>query len=205
MSVLEKFGLDIETLDSLSYKTSLHTSMKRTLRHFDKKEVMEDVQDAIEWYNEKDYLYTFPVDVRVKSIQSASLKFDRYPDSVFSRVFNDILGFRAICPEYSEILLLDKEDKLRVVDMSNGKADDDGYRGIHIYYQKDNFHYPIEIQFNTFYDRQFNNWMHDLVYKRGYPDKIGVSLRETYESGRIKTRRDFEEVLSDVLSSCEKV
>lgn len=34
MSVLEKFGLDIETLDSLSYKTGLHTSMKRTLRHF---------------------------------------------------------------------------------------------------------------------------------------------------------------------------
>ncbi len=33
--------------------------------------------------------------------------------------------------------------------MSNGKAADDGYRGVHAYYQKSGKHYPIEIQFNT--------------------------------------------------------
>ena len=31
--------------------------------------------------------------------------------------------------------------------MSKGKSNDDGYRGVHVYYQKDNKHYPIEIQF----------------------------------------------------------
>lgn len=34
--------------------------------------------------------------------------------------------------------------------MSHGKANDDGYRGVHVYYQLDNFHYPIEIQYNTY-------------------------------------------------------
>ena len=52
--------------------------------------------------------------------------------------------------------------------MSNGKAVDDGYRGVHVYYQKSGQHYPIEIQFNTLFDRQLNNWLiiHDINLKR---------------------------------------
>ena len=57
--------------------------------------------------------------------------------------------------------------------MSKGKSNDDGYRGVHIYYQKDNKHYPIEIQFNTYYDRQLNDWLHDKFYKRGYDSFYG--------------------------------
>ena len=41
--------------------------------------------------------------------------------------------------------------------MSKGKTLDDGYRGIRVYYQKDNHHYPIGLQFYTYYDRQFND------------------------------------------------
>lgn len=35
MYILEKVGLSIEVLESLSYKSGLSVSMKRTLRHFD--------------------------------------------------------------------------------------------------------------------------------------------------------------------------
>lgn len=80
---------------------------------------------------------------------SASIKFDRHPDSTFSSVFNDILGFRSICSNYEEVLFLETEDKIRVVDMSKGKTYDDGYRGVYVYYQKDNFHYPIGIQYSS--------------------------------------------------------
>ena len=97
------------------------------------------------------------------------------------------------------------EDKIRVVDMSKGKTRDDGYRGVHVYYQKDNFHYPIEIQFNTYYDRQFNDWMHDKFYKRGYSDQVGIILRKLYEGGKIKSLKEFEEVLANVLSHCEEI
>lgn len=76
--------------------------------------------------------------------------------------------------------------------MSHGKANDDGYRGVHVYYQRDNEHYPIEIQFNPFYDRQLNNWLHDYLYKKDYPLTVGRHMREEYEKGRIHTPEDFE-------------
>lgn len=205
MYILDKVGLNINILDSLSYKSNLTVSMKRTLRHFDKEAVLEDIRNARQWYNKQSILYKLPIDLRIKSIGSASIKFDRYPDSTFSRVFNDILGFRSICSNYDEVLSLETEDKIRVIDMSKGKTHDDGYRGVHVYYQKDNFHYPIEIQFNTYYDRQFNDWMHDKFYKRGYSDQVGIILRKLYEDGKIKSSKEFEEVLANVLSNCEEI
>lgn len=67
------------------------------------------------------------------------------------------------------------------VDMSHGKAKDDGYRGVHIYFQPDHFHFPIETQANTYYDRQLNNRLHKYLYKREYPDSIGRTLWSEYE------------------------
>ncbi|MGE9997009.1 hypothetical protein ACQRC2_01960 [Catenibacterium mitsuokai] len=205
MYILEKVGLSIKILDSLSYKTNLTVSMKRTLRHFNKQDVLQDIRNAREWYNTQAIIYKLPIDLRLKSIGSAELKFNRYPDSTFSRVFNDILGFRSICSNYEEVISLETEEKIRIVDMSKGKKNDDGYRGVHVYYQKDNFHYPIEIQFNTYYDRQFNDWMHNLFYKRGYDDAIGRYLRKSYEDGKIKNIEEFKEVLANVLSNSEKI
>ena len=205
MYILDKVGLSVDILDALSYKTNLSVSMKRTLRHFEKDDVLDDIRNARQWYNKQEILYKLPIDLRIKSIGSASIKFDRYPNSTFSRVFNDILGFRSICSNYEEVLSLEAEEKIRVVDMSKGKTHDDGYRGVHVYYQKDNTHYPIEIQFNTYYDRQFNDWMHDKFYKRGYDDKIGIILRNLYEDGKIKSSKEFEEVLANVLPNCEKI
>lgn len=204
MYILEKIGLQIETLELLSFRTELTVSMKRTLRHFDKSEVLEDIRKARSWYNRQKFLFELPIDFRIKSLGSASLKFDRHPNSTFSSVFNDILGFRSICTSYDEVLALQTQKNIRVVDMSKGKKYDDGYRGVHIYFQKDNFNYPIEVQFNTYYDRQFNNWMHDKFYKRGYNDEYGTRLRKCYEDGKIKSVEEFEEVLADVLSDCKK-
>ena len=89
--------------------------------------------------------------------------------------------------------------------MSKGKSNDDWYRGVHVYYQKDNKHYPIEIQFNTYYDRQLNDWLHDKFYKRGYDSFYGQILRKYYENGRIKLAEELEEVLENVLHHCEKI
>lgn len=75
--------------------------------------------------------------------------------------------------------------------MSNGKANDDGYRDVHVYFQKNGKCYPIEIQFNTLYDRQLNNWLHDYLYKKNYPDEIGRMLRIKYEEGKIRNENEF--------------
>lgn len=89
--------------------------------------------------------------------------------------------------------------------MREGKAKNDGYRGIHLYFQINHSYYPIEIQVNSYYDRQLNNWLHKYLYKRNYPDGIGNALREAYECGKIKNEKEFQEVLINVLSNRQKI
>lgn len=127
------------------------------------------------------------------------MKYDRYyPDHQTRKVFNDILGLRAFCDSYDQILE-GKSSQFRIADMSNGKAVDNGYRGVHVYYQKSGKHYPIEIQFNTMFDRQFNNWLHDYLYKKKYSIETGKVMREKYENGFIRNEHEFKEELSNVL------
>ena len=130
-------------------------------------------------------------------------EFQTYPDHQTRKVFNDVLGFRAFCDSYDQILDEDSS-QFRIADMSSGKAVDDGYRGIHVYYQKSGKHYPIEIQFNTLFDRQLNNWLHDYLYKKSYPIETGCIMREKYESGLIRNEHEFKEVLNNVLSGSER-
>ncbi len=80
----------------------------------------------------------------------------------------------------------------------------DRYRGVHVYYQKSGRHYPIEIQFNTLFDRQMNNWLHDYLYKKNYPIETGRVMREKYECGLIRNEHEFKEVLNNVLSGSER-
>lgn len=206
MYILDKIGLNIEILESLSYESKLGMSFKRTLSHFNKEEVLKEIELINNWYFSLEIIDDLPLDSRIKGVSSAKMKFERYyPNATYNRVFNDILGFRVICKSYDEVLELEKEDKIRVVDMSRGKSNDDGYRGIHVYYQRDNHHYPIEIQFNTYYDRQLNDWLHDKFYKRGYDSSCGQLLRKYYENGKIKSAEELEEVLEDVLYHCKKI
>ena len=130
-------------------------------------------------------------------------EFQTYPDHQTRKVFNDVLGFRAFCDSYDQILDEDSS-QFRIADMSSGKAVDDGYRGVHVYYQKSGKHYPIEIQFNTLFDRQLNNWLHDYLYKKNYPIDIGKIMRKKYEHGLIRNEHEFKEVLNNVLSGSER-
>ena len=116
-------------------------------------------------------------------------------------MFDDLISFRLLCDNYEDVKALKVIPELRIADMSKGKANDDGYRGIHVYFQMDGSHYPIEIQYNTYYDRQFNNWIHKYIYKKNYDNSIGYRLRELYENTKILSEHDFKEVLEHVLSS----
>lgn len=202
IKLLEKDGLSVETLTALSYKTSLDKNLKRNLHHFDKEVLLNDVDNAISFLDTQgDILESIAIDYRIKSEQSAHYKYERYyPDTLTEKVFNDLLGFRSLCDSYSDIFALSEEPGFRVADMTKGKANDDGYRGVHVYFQVDHFHYPIEIQYNTYYDRQLNNWLHSFLYKKGYDNSVGKIMRTEYELGNIKSDIDFEEVLKNVLS-----
>ncbi|MCX0370239.1 hypothetical protein LIZ77_05570 [Clostridium perfringens] len=179
----------VRSLDAVSYETKLGKNLKNTLRKFDRNELMEELKDyRLFLKKRKDILvdYTY----RIKSIQSINLKYDRYyPSKEINACFNDILGIRMIVENYDINI---KNDKIRHVDMSKGKKNDDGYRGYHIYYKKSNYHYPIEVQFFTERDYIFNMWLHKYVYK--YKDNsIGIKLRELYDKNIIMTEEDFKE------------
>lgn len=127
--------------------------LKKNLHYFDKNALFEELVLVNKWYDTCELLRGVVIDYRIKSIQSAMMKYDRYyPDHQTAKVFNDMLGFRTLCDSYGEILDMAALDKIRVADMTGGKAKDDGYRGVHVYFQMSSFHYPIEIQYNTFYD-----------------------------------------------------
>ena len=201
--LLKMNGLSLEILDFLSYESQLGISLKKNLHHFDKDLLIQELIAMTEWLDEQEILADIALDYRIKSIDSILNKYDRYyPDHQTRKVFNDILGFRAFCDKYDG-LLDNKSALFRVADMSKGKALDDGYRGVHVYYQKSGKHYPIEIQFNTLYDRQLNNWLHDYLYKKEYSNLVGKTMREKYESGLIKNDVEFKEVFENVLSYCK--
>lgn len=205
MDILKKHGLSITILKKLSYKSNLGIRLKKNLHYFDKESLMTEIRDMQDWYDKAEYLHQANVNYRVKSLQSANLKYERYfPDHQTGKVFNDILGFRILCDNYGEARALGNVQHFRIADMSSGKANDDGYRGIHIYFQLSPYHYPIELQCNTYYDRQLNNWLHKYLYKKDYSPNIGKQLRKLYENGKIKTELEFKEVLKNVLYRCKE-
>lgn len=202
--ILEYNGLSVEILRSFSYKSRLGMSLKRTLRHFDKDELISEIYSYADWLDGLNISSQINLDFRIKCYDSIDLKYERYyPDRSVKKVFNDILGMRAFCDDYDSLISYNGNEFI-VADMSKGKSIDDGYRGIHIYYDIDNYHYPIEIQFNTLLDRQMNNWLHDYLYKRDYPVDYGRRLREMYEQGYIRNVNDFERVLYNDLLGSEK-
>ena len=200
--ILQLNGLSIDILEALSYKSKIGKSLKQNLHYFNRDELLDELDDMILWLSEQTVLDEIALDFRIKSLDSIRLKYERYyPSRQVRQVFNDVLGFRASCDDYRELTTIDSS-LFRIVDMSNGKANDDGYRGVHLYYQMDNFHYPIEVQFNTLFDRQLNNWLHCYLYKRNYTNTVGHILRKQYEDGKIRNREEFEDVLKNVLSNC---
>lgn len=203
---LEKNGISIQILQELSYESKMEKSLANSLQKFDKETLLREVSDMIRHYQETDILDNVDLDYRIKSEDSCIRKYNKfYPDMRLEKVFNDILGFRMLTDSYGNLFENDAPKEIRVVDMSHGKANDDGYRGVHIYFQRNHFYYPIEIQVNTYYDRQINNWLHKYLYKKRYPDSVSRALRSEYESGKILNEQQFEEVLKGVLSHSERI
>lgn len=62
--------------------------------------------------------------------------FSKLSDAVWGNGYSGLVDFHPVSfPDY-----------FRVVDLRNGKQVDDGYRAIHLYYQRDSLAYPIEVQ-----------------------------------------------------------
>lgn len=201
----ELSNLTDSLLDKLSYESKLGKSLKNTIRKFNKDDIVNEILDIKEFYESTEYLKDVNFSYRIKSLQSCVLKYDKYFPSVeMNKCYNDLLGIRIIVANYEE-LLNQNLDIFKIADMRNGKKNDDGYRGIHLYYQKTNKHYPIEIQINSKYDRKLNDWLHIYLYKHTKDNSIGSILRKKYDNNEIKSEDEFKEVLKSVLYSRKEI
>lgn len=197
---MEELLIDWDMLKNISYQTQLGKSLKNSLRKFDKEDLFIEINEIISHFIECDDMIKHQH--RVKSIQSCTLKYEKYfPNMEVEKVFNDILGIRVIVDDYSVINALGEQDKIRIVDLREGKSIDDGYRAVHLYYQKDHYHYPIEIQFMTPKDRQFNEWLHIYLYKYVSDSSVGKRLRLMYDSGIIANESDFRKEMQKLCAT----
>ena len=189
---METITIDWNMLDNISYRTQLGKSLKNTLRKFDKEELFEEINSFIFFLTENESKISH--EHRIKSLQSCSLKYEKYfPSTEVEKAFNDVLGIRIIIDDYTIVDRIELPNNVKVADMRHGKVNDDGYRAIHMYYQKDHYHYPVEMQFMTSKDRQFNEWLHIFVYKYVDDNSIGAKLKELYDAGIIVNETDFRE------------
>lgn len=187
-------NIDFDELAKYGYQSTLGKSLKNTLRKFDREELFEELHNAIRHYTTVSG--EIPYEKRIKSIQSCELKYTKYyPSTEVEKVFNDILGLRITISSYEVFDTIDIPVGVKVADMRYGKAKDDGYRGIHVYIQQNHFRYPIEVQFVTEGDKQFNEWLHDQTYKYVSDPKIGKTLRELYDDGIINNADEFRKEL----------
>lgn len=177
-----------ETLDILSYRSTLGQSLKQiSLRSTPLKTILDDIAKYRSGYIDV-LIQENLIGSRFKSDDSIIRKYEKTlrTRGGFKQCFNDVLGFRLRFDEYPEKF----PDYFRVVDLRQGKKIDDGYRAIHLYYQRDNLAYPIEVQLWCGKDYAFNIWSHQYVYKYKMPE-IGKILYREYSSGIIRTEQEF--------------
>lgn len=181
-----------ETLDILSYKSALGRSLKQiSLQATLLDVILEDIARYRASYIDT-LIQENLIGSRFKSDDSIMRKYEKTikTGGGFKQCFNDILGFRLRFEEYPEVY----PDYFRVVDLRKGKKIDDGYRAIHLYYQRDNLAYPIEVQLWCGNDYLFNIWSHQYIYKYKSAE-IGQRLYEEYAKNKISSKQEFLERL----------
>lgn len=186
-----------DILDQLSYCSTLGQSLKQI--SLSKTPIETIIQDIGKYRaNYVDVLIQENlIGSRFKSDDSIYRKYEKTIKNKggFKQCFNDVLGFRLHMEEYPT----DFPEYFRVVDLRNGKVIDDGYRAIHLYYQRDNKAYPIEIQLWCGKDFQYNVWSHKHIYKYNSAE-IGRKMYQLYCENQIHTEEEFLRKLEEVRS-----
>lgn len=184
-----------DILDMLSYHSTLGQSLKQiSLRGTPIETILDDIAKYRASYIDT-LVQENLIGSRFKSEDSILRKYQKTIASHggFKQCFNDVLGFRLRFDEYPDTF----PDYFRVVDLRNGKQIDDGYRAIHLYYQRDNLAYPIEVQLWCERDYYFNLWSHQYIYKYKSPE-VGQRLYQEYAVGLIKTEQEFQKRLQEL-------
>jgi len=86
--ILQRDGLTIDLLQRLSYKSELGINLKKNLHYFSRDTLFDELIKVNTWYDENEEVHELALDYRIKSIQSAMLKYKRYyPNHQARKVF----------------------------------------------------------------------------------------------------------------------
>lgn len=182
-------------LDELSYTSTLGQSLKQiSLSKTPIEQIIQDIGRYRASYVDI-LIQENLIGSRFKSDDSIYRKYEKTLKNKggFKQCFNDVLGFRLHLEKYPT----EFPEYFRVVDLRCGKQVDDGYRAIHLYYQRDNKAYPIEIQLWCGTDFQYNIWSHKYIYKYDNSE-IGKVMHQLYTQNEIRTESDFIEKLEEL-------
>lgn len=111
---------------------------------------------------------------RLKTFESFEKKWIKNSREGYEKKFykacNDNYGYRFIvdCKEEDLVSLINslKLDDVTIIDFySNKKTNDDGYRGIHMYFWYNRRGFPIEFQIWTIKDALLQFYTHEIIYK----------------------------------------
>lgn len=182
MDFMSEFSEFASLLSELShcYKVPPDVCLKKTLQHND----FDDVYLAALIYYEKSvpFLLRFEcvieklrrsdidVSYRFKTESSLRQKWERNYDMgrPLWKVCNDLIGFRMIIDQPQDFLQtqdwkIDGVDTRVVNFYNNPKSPDDGYRGVHLYFDGTSF--PVELQIWNRSDAILHFYSHDEIYK----------------------------------------
>lgn len=181
--------LSEDILKEISYTSILPQSLKTiSLLKTPLELILADIKEYRKRFFDTVVAQNSLIGSRFKSNDSILIKYEKIlrTGGGFKQCFNDVLSFRLKFDEYPE----EFPSYFRVVDLRNGKKIDDGYRAIHLYYQRDSHSYPIEVQLWCGKDYLFNLWSHKYVYKYSAPEN-GKLLYELYTKDAIQTEEEF--------------
>ncbi len=178
-----------DTLDAISYKSSLNKNLKSiSLRETNLSDILNDI-DIYRNQSIECILQHNLIGLRFKSEDSLKKKYTKTINAGFGfkQCFNDVLGLRLHLEEYPSNLDNLKEI-FRVVDLRYGKNNiKDGYRAIHLYYQRDSYSYPIEVQLWCGKDYFFNTFSHQHLYKYTKDTHLCEELYQIYIKEELTT------------------
>ena len=113
-NILERDGLTLKLLESLSYESKLGINLKKNLHYFDKERLFEELIAINAWYDELVELHELALDYRIKSVQSAMLKYDRQINNwlhkyVYKKTYDNSVGF-ALRKMYENAKIFTEQD-----------------------------------------------------------------------------------------------
>ncbi len=84
--ILKKDGISLGMLEQLSFRSELGVNLKKNLHYFEKEVLLEELTRINAWYDTIECLHDITIDYRIKSLQSARLKYNRKRWDIFRNV-----------------------------------------------------------------------------------------------------------------------